>query len=200
MASWFMKNLEKKTKKPLKISLVVGMVPYDGLSISIHEGFKELASAKTISKSVESFSCSYVCQNAPVHSKLYIWLKDGNPLQAFTGSANFTQIAFSSDRREIMVECNPAEATDYFDEIEADSIFCNHGEVEEYIILRATHPVLDLENKPTKEMEKSGIESVTLSLLDSDTGETHEKAGLNWGHRKNKYKLNDGTDKYSDRN
>ena len=149
---------------------------------------------------VEKFVCSYVFENKAVHSKVYIWLKDGVPIKAFNGSANFTQSSFGADRREVMTECDPVEAKLYFDELEADTIYCNHAEVEEYIVLRATHPVLDMENRPKKKLEGSGIESVVLTLLDSDTGETHEKAGLNWGHRKNKYHLKDGTIKYSDRN
>ena len=42
MASWFMKNLKEFKSRPIDLSLIVGMVPFDGLSISIHEGFKEL--------------------------------------------------------------------------------------------------------------------------------------------------------------
>ncbi len=33
MASWLFKNIEKKTEKKIDISLIVGMVPYDGISI-----------------------------------------------------------------------------------------------------------------------------------------------------------------------
>lgn len=199
MASWLMKNLKHNTSRKISIQLIVGMIPQDGLSISVHEGFKELVT-QGLPNEVEKFVCSYVCQDKPVHSKVYIWMKDGVPIKAFTGSANFTQSAFGPDLRETMTECDPHEAKAYFDEIETDTVYCNHAEIEEYIVLRATHPVLDMENKPKKKLEGSGIESVVLSLLDSDTGETHERAGLNWGHRKNKYKLKDGTIKFSERN
>lgn len=199
MASWLMKNLKNHSTRKVSIQLIIGMVPQDGLSISVHEGFKELVTQELPDK-VEKFVCSYVFENKAVHSKVYIWLKDGMPIKAFNGSANFTQSSFGADRREVMTECDPVEAKLYFDELEADTIYCNHAEVEEYIVLRATHPVLDMENRPKKKLEGSGIESVVLTLLDSDTGETHEKAGLNWGHRKNKYHLKDGTIKYSDRN
>ena len=39
MASWLIKNVEKRTDKKIDISLIVGMVPYDVLSVSVHEGF-----------------------------------------------------------------------------------------------------------------------------------------------------------------
>lgn len=37
MLSWYIKNLYHKTHSPIKISLMVGMVPFDGISVSVHE-------------------------------------------------------------------------------------------------------------------------------------------------------------------
>ena len=42
MASWLITNIKEHTDNPIDISLIVGMVPFDGLSLSVHEGFKEL--------------------------------------------------------------------------------------------------------------------------------------------------------------
>lgn len=198
MASWFIKNLPNHTTQKITIKLIVGMVPYDGLSISVHEGFKELVN-QNLSDKINSFMCSYVYDN-PVNAKVYIWLKNGIPIVAFSGSADFIQSAFKNDKREVMNSCNPYEAKLFFDKIEKETIYCNHGEVEEYIILKSTHPILDMENKPRKKLEGSGIESITISLLDSKTGETHKKSGLNWGHRKYKSTLSDGRTKYRERN
>ena len=117
MASWLFKNIEKKTEKKIDISLIVGMVPYDGLSISVHEGFKSLVDSATLPAEVGSFSCSYVYENAPVHTKLYIWLQETIPIRAFIGSANFTQSAFGRERREVMTECNLQEAMAYYEKI-----------------------------------------------------------------------------------
>lgn len=181
MVSWFMKNIDIPSGKDLSINLIVGMVPYDGLSVAVHEGFKELLSEE-LPKGISAFSCSYVYQNAPVHSKVYIWCKDGTPIKAYTGSANFTQSAFGSNRREVMEECDANEAMQYFNLLDSDAIYCNHAEVEEYIILHPTHPILDKENHPKKPFEDSGLDSVTLSLL-ARGGETGKKSGLNWGQR-----------------
>lgn len=181
MASWLIKNIDLPPGKSIDIHLIVGMVPYDGLSVSVHNGFKDLMT-EPLPPSVNSFTCSYICEGPAVHSKLYIWAKDDNPVFAFLGSANFTQTAFGNNRREIMNICDPNEAMSYFRAIENDSIFCNHAEVEEYIILHPTHPILDNENHPLSPFENSGLESVTLSLL-ARGGETGEKSGINWGQR-----------------
>lgn len=182
MASWLFKNIEKKTEKKIDISLIVGMVPYDGLSISVHEGFKSLVDSATLPKEVKHFSCSYVCENAPVHTKLYIWLKEMIPIRAFVGSANFTQSAFCCDRREVMTECDLHKALDYYNAIEQDTIYCNHSEIEDQIMLYATHPILDKENNLIESINKQSIPSVTLSLL-SRSGDVGKKSGLNWGQR-----------------
>lgn len=182
MASWFFKNIEKKTEKKIDISLIVGMVPYDGLSISIHEGFKSLVNSANLPAEVGSFSCSYVCENAPVHTKLYIWLKETTPMRAFIGSANFTQCAFGRERREVMTECDLQEALAYYNKIEQDTVYCNHGEIEDQIVLHATHPILDEENNLVGSITGQDIPSVTLSLL-SRSGDVGKKSGLNWGQR-----------------
>ena len=39
MASWVIKNISGRTSKAIDISLIVGMVAYDGISIAVHEGF-----------------------------------------------------------------------------------------------------------------------------------------------------------------
>lgn len=186
MASWFMKNLSGKINRGIDLELIVGMIPYDGLSVAVHEGFKELMTEK-LPEEIHKFQCSYVCENVPVHTKLYIWLKNNMPVLAFTGSANFTQTAFGRGRREYMVPCDAKDAYEYYLNIEKDTIFCNHFEVEDYVVLRPTHPILDIENHPQTNLEGAGVGTVTLSLL-SKTGETGTKSGLNWGQRNNRNK------------
>lgn len=182
MASWLIKNFQEQNIPSVNISLLIGMIPYDGLSLPIHEGFKELH-GKAYPNAVESFTCSYVCEKPPVHANLYIWLKGKTPMLAYTGSADFVQNAFVSSRKEIMECCNPEEAYKFFEEVEANSIYCNHAEVEDNIILRPTHQILDTEDKPITTLAGEGIISETLSLLTKrcDVG---AKSGLNWGQRK----------------
>ena len=126
--------------------------------------------------------CQYIVEGAPVHSKLYLWEKDDVPFRAFMGSANYTQSAFGNIRRELLQECDPDAARNYFNLVERDTIYCNHAEVEEHILLTRTHPVLDTEENPAVALRGAGLESVTLSLL-CRTGETGTRSGLNWGQR-----------------
>lgn len=128
MASWLIKSLQERRLGPVNISLLIGMVPYDGLSVPIHEGFKELH-GKSYPSAVGQFTCGYVYENPPVHANLYVWLKNEAPILAYTGSADFMQNSFISSRREIVENCDPNEAYTFFSDIESKSIYCNHSEV-----------------------------------------------------------------------
>lgn len=181
MASWLITNIREHTDNPIDISLIVGMVPFDGLSLSVHEGFKELQKNNFQDQNIH-FNCSYICENPPVHSKIYIWIKDNKPFQAYCGSANFTQSAFGKNKRESMTCCEASDALNYFQAIENDTIYCNHAEIEEHIIIHPTHPFLDMENAPIRTLEGEGLKRENLSLL-SRTGDVGIRSGINWGQR-----------------
>ena len=74
MASWVIKNISGRTSKAIDISLIVGMVAYDGISIAVHEGFVELQRA-SMPKEISKFSCSYICELPAVHTNLFTGLK-----------------------------------------------------------------------------------------------------------------------------
>lgn len=157
------------------------MASYDGLSIPVHEGFKSLH-GQPYGSVVNNFMCSYYYDLPPIHSNLYIWLRNGVPVLAFTGSADFVQSAFVSTRKEVLVSCAPQEAFEYYNNIIPKTIFCTHHEVENQITLKPFHPILDEENNPLLTLEGDGIASVQLSLL-ARSGETGRRSGLNWGQR-----------------
>lgn len=181
MLSWYIKNINQKTTVPIKINLIVGMVPFDDLSVSIHEGFLLLLSTE-LPREVESIKCSYVIDNPAEHGNLYIWSRGGVPQTAFTGSASFVQSSFiGAHRQETMVACPADEAMDYFNSVVPRTVYCNHAEIEEYIILHPTHPVLDLECNLVNQLDDYG--SVVLSLV-TKTGEPGKRSGLNWGQRR----------------
>lgn len=184
MLSWYIKNLNEKTIStvPIKINLIVGMVPYDNLSISVHEGFKHIVSSE-LPNEVSSVKCSYVVDQPAEHANLFIWNKQGHPVSAFFGSANFVQSSFiGNSRHELMDNCNPLEAMKYFESVISRTVYCNHAEIEEYIILRSAHPVLDIECNLVGTIDKNN--TVTLRLVTTKTGEPGKKSGLNWGQRK----------------
>lgn len=181
MASWHISEIADLCRQTIDITLIVGMCRLDGISEAVHEGFKDIVSrAGTPNQSC--LTCQYVVDGAPVHSKLYLWEKNGAPFRAFMGSANYTQAAFSGLRRELIQECDLDDATAYFDMIEPNTMYCNHAEIEDKIVLTQTHPILTAEETPLVSVRGAGIQSVNLSLL-ARGGETGTKSGLNWGQR-----------------
>ncbi len=129
MLSWYIKNLYHKTQTPIRIYLLVGMVPFDGISVSVHEGFIQLVRSE-LPQEIERLECSYIYDTPAVHSNLFIWAKDGSPVFAFSGSANFVQSSFvGRSRQEIMNECDPQAALEYYQSLIDRSIYVYHAEV-----------------------------------------------------------------------
>lgn len=185
MLSWYIKNLYHKTRVPISIRLLVGMTPFDGVSESVHDGFVQLVQM-TLPQEIGRLECSYIYDEPSVHSNLFIWAKDGNPTVAFAGSANFVQSSFvGRHRQEVMLECDPNEALGCFQSLIDRSIYVNHAEIEEYIIIKPAHPILDQENnlvEGVQALADQGYQTVTLSLI-TRTGEPGSRSGLNWGQR-----------------
>lgn len=185
MLSWYIKNLYHKTQTPIRIYLLVGMVPFDGISVSVHEGFIHLMQDE-LPQEIERLECSYIYDAPAVHSNLFIWAKDGSPVLAFAGSANFVQSSFvGKHRQEVMNECNPQEALEYYQSLIDRSIYAHHAEIEEYVVIHPAHAILDLENELIEGVDllsQDSYQTVTLSLI-TRTGEPGRRSGLNWGQR-----------------
>jgi len=182
MVSQHLHYLTEKLRQQITMELIVGMTPVDGLERRSHLGFQTL----TENNALGHFMCSYVMMDrSPVHSKVYLWMHRGQVIQAYTGSANYTQNAFLGRQREVLVECDPASARDYYNAIVKDTVFCTHGEVENYVRLT----VADRERRasehrdPRLPKESRGLDCVTCPLLKNRDGEIHTAAGLNWGQR-----------------
>jgi len=178
MVSYFISSIPKDCQ--IKMHLIVGMTHHNGISMSVHEGFKYLM--KNHTNKLAFFKCSYVFQNTPIGANMYMWSKNGKVIKAFGGSAGFTQSAFYLRHREIMFEINPLEAMAYYQSFVPDTIYANHNEIEEYVKIHSTHTVLDSENNVTNELESSSLPRVKLSLL-TRNGETGTASGVNWGQR-----------------
>ena len=71
MLSWYIKNLYHKTQTPIRIYLLVGMVPFDGVSVSVHEGFIQLVRSEQ-PQEIAKLECSYIYDAPAVHSNLFI--------------------------------------------------------------------------------------------------------------------------------
>ena len=183
MVSWLIKNVSATTSKRLAIHLLVGMTN-NGISISDHTGFIELVKSsnnKEFSKGKITFDCGYIF-DVPVHSKVYVWCKSDCPVIAFVGSANFTQTGFSDKQRECMEQTDATEAYQYYFENDKNSIYCQHVEIEDYVRLRASNPLLDIDDNIVEEDDINKLQTDSLSLL-SRTGDVGQKSGINWGNR-----------------
>lgn len=181
-------SLKKNHGKQIKINLIVGMCPYDGLSLSNHKAFQQLASVDF----PDHFECSYIVNSPQVHSKAYIWFQGEKPVSGFIGSANYTQNAFSKSQRELLISCDPKLGLDYFKSLISDSVYCTHNEIENYIeIYRDTY----YSRRKKEQLEKQGIQLITsekadlqdlpavrISFLDRQ-GTLPQRSGLNWGQR-----------------
>jgi hypothetical protein len=184
MAYSHLKDLSERNLTA-KIDLFVGMCPSDGVSLSNHRGFQSIATSHK--KGFKSrFMCSYIYISHAVHSKLYVWYKQGNIYKTFIGSANYTQNAFYR-QRELMAEIKDSNIEKYRQLMIRDSIYCNDSEIERFIVIqndanyyrRHIHEDNELKNAAAT----SGLKSVTVSLLSKKTGEVPKRGGLNWGQR-----------------
>ena len=173
-----------------KVQLVVGMCKFDGMSLSNHHGFNKLVTEDFS----ESFTCSYVFKNRPVHSKAYLWFKDDVFQTSFIGSANYTQNAFLGNNRELLAENGDSEICDYFQTIEADSIFCDDPESEHLVQIyrdvnyrQGLRQQDEIDSGKTFVDEKRNLEHVKVSFLARD-GSLPAISGLNWGQRNGREK------------
>ncbi|MFQ5752927.1 MAG: restriction endonuclease PLD domain-containing protein [bacterium] len=181
-------TIKRDIKKQIHINLIVGMCPYDGISLSNHKAFQKLASIDF----PEFFKCSYVVNAPQVHSKSYTWFQGKKPVCGYIGSANYTQNAFSKNQRELLVQFDPKIGLDYFQSLISDTIYCTHHEIENHIeIYRDTY----YSRRKKEQLEKQGIQliasekpdfqdlpAVRISFLDKQ-GSLPSRSGLNWGQR-----------------
>jgi len=189
MVSYHLDKLEAHKKKAdLKIHLVVGMCGSDGLPMSYHRGFQKLVQEDYS----DLFECSYIYRSAPIHSKLYVWFRDNDPVLSFAGSANYTQTGFGKRQREVLAECDAALAAKYFNSVLDDSIYCTHADVENLIRIYSDEQYFKRERKHIESvealqaepdaLEETSFPCVRNSLLDR-WGRVAPRSGLNWGQR-----------------
>ena len=180
MAAYHINKLHDLSCLPIKIKLIIGMCPYDGLSLGVHKGFQELNNLYDQKPDYSNISCKYNYIMPPIHSKIYIWLKQGKPFRAFSGSANYMQSAFSKDCGETLLECSADEANEYYNTVERNSIVNTDNEVENYIRIYKVQPRFDYETREFYSADKQWEQEISLV---SKNGEVGKSSGLNWGQR-----------------
>lgn len=179
--------LENHGREDVVVELVLGMVAQDGVGRAAHREYRRLQTSGR-------FSCQYIIDRPPVHTKLYIWVDAfGNPISAWLGSANYSQGALLTyGTLEALDTTLPVPALEYFHEVSSRSVSCLDDNIEARVAivddLRLYRPgrrqVAAQPPAPVagQRPELAGLDSVSLSLLQAN-GEIHQKSGLNWGQR-----------------
>lgn len=172
----------KRKGRNLAVRLIVGMCPQDGIETRNHTAFMELQTKKFD----VNFKCEYLTQSPPVHSKVYAWFKDNEPVLGLIGSANYTQNAFSSSMREILSYEDPRKCLTYYNELLGEAANCADKNIPEMINIyeeQGRFNKEDAEAETAQTADAVGLEKITLTLLDSSTKETPLRSGINWGQR-----------------
>lgn len=169
-------EVNKKLNNHIKIKLLIGMTPL-GIKKSHHLNFINL-----INKYNVNFECSYIKPNSsPIHSKIYIWLKDNEPKLSFISSANYTLTGFKKYQDEIACECSPIDAFNYFNAKVNDSFYCNYQDAS--LLVKESITWDSLEDKEEIMTQNDNFDSVYLPLFSEKENRMHTAAGLNWGQR-----------------
>lgn len=180
MASWLLKSYEEKGITDVEVELIISDVIDEGIDAVSHEGFKELHGNR-YSSIWSNFSCCYLCQPPALKKNYYIWLDGETPIKAFCCSYEFTQQSILRGHSGAMHSRIAAYAYGLYEKAVDHSIYCNHSEVDDYIVVRSSTAALSTSSATSEE------NCVHLSLL-ARGGETGTKSGLNWGQRSHRNK------------
>lgn len=186
----------EKLPAGIKVQLLIGMSSIEGVKRLNHVAFKKLEGEDLLGR----FECRYIDHLPAVHSKVYVWLKNGRPKLAFIGSANYSKEAFLY-RREILIPGDAVAAARYCASLRADSVSCLAADVEDRVRLteferrqpthRAPRPARILTTRRVAAPEFSpDAESVRVSLL-TKRGEVGDHSGLNWSQRPERKRQNE---------
>lgn len=181
MASWLLKSYEEQDISNVSVELIVGSVIDEGIDEASHNGFKEIHENKSVGE-WGHFTCSYIRQPPANRQNYYIWLDGEKPMHAFMGTYSFTQASMLRHNSGTMRHYAAGAAYSRYEKAVDRSIYCNHAEVEDYIVVKPS--VIDTVPQIPDRIKEY---CVRLSLL-ARGGETGTKSGLNWGQRNNRNK------------
>lgn len=178
MVSWLLTTYDERNMGEVSIEMIIESVADEGIDINSHEGFKELQ-IEYHGGGKGKFVCSYLYQ-LPISGKtILIWLHDEEPLLAFSCSYDFTQASLLRTHAGGVNTRIPTLAYKNFIQTVNRTIYCNHSEVEDYVVIKAANFSLS--------SGEDSLESCVLSFI-TRTGETGTKSGLNWGQRNKRNK------------
>lgn len=153
----------KELKKlPIKCSVIYGMYGSDSIGEKLHEALNKIQLSSTNTQLHYS--------KTGIHAKCYLWMKEGEMIDALIGSANFSRNGLETPYREVLVEADPAvfrKLKQYFDHIISNSIPSSSNSVV-------------IKTRPHQVNQKGVPTECKLSFL-SKSKEVPKASGLNWG-------------------
>ena len=177
---------QQELRSPISINLHVGMTGHDGLSRTNLLGMQAIPRQA----SGQIFNCTFSTKGKSDHSKIYVWCSDSGPVEAFIGSANFTQFGFGispsqSGHHETCVRMDPDEAFEYTIVAARGSIGYQSPDIPRYIDL-FDDPQRRPDGEVGTDLGTSNTSFAILPLVQARgalAGQTHQKSALNWGQR-----------------
>ena len=171
----------EKLNNDINLNLIVGMTSKKGVSHVQHINFIELT------KNNSKFKCFYMPENTPaVHAKIYIWLKNSIPKEAFCGSVNYSKNGFLNEQIEVITRCNEKIALELYNDVYHKSISCLDPLADKLGFPVNANIEQDKYNVNKPLSFSSKPQYVDLPLFSERQNRIHEKSGLNWGQRLNR--------------
>ena len=174
----------------IKIEIILGMTKGSGLTRSKHQRICSTIRRLNSQKGMPKIRCRYIVSGKQVHSKVYVWLKNAEPLAAFCGSANYSMNAFQK-RRECMNDCDPSAAQNYYASLIGDSVDCFEMGIEDRLRFSDRTVATDeieqdnIENLNYDDYaDREPLDEISVSLLKAK-GDVGYGSGINWGIRPN---------------
>ena len=155
-----------------RINLIVGMPSKK----SDHNAFLQIH--EEYNSNIRGY---YYNGSVPVHSKVYSWLNDDNPVSGFSGSANYSQYGFFANKQINQMNADsPIEIKTFYDSLLGNSTFIPDAVVEENVLERI--PEIEGSIAPGQIAWIEMDNSVRISFLQAN-GSLPARSGLNWGQR-----------------
>lgn len=169
-------NRHLTENKNFNLNLIIGM---PGMTKD-HFGYMNL-----YKKFGDRFNGHYLQKKPPVHSKVYGWCNGNNPLIGYSGSANYSQSGFFSNKQINQINNDdPSSIISFYNELLEKSVKIKDFEFNFDNILENKIIYKTLENSvfPGSIEWEIPEKRVNISFLARD-GELPQRSGLNWGQR-----------------
>lgn len=183
-------EIRQHLRRDISVRLDIGMSGEVGLDVSAHRAFAAAAAAV----GGAWLRVRYAPRGTSDHSKIYVWLKNGVPSIAWTGSANYSASGFglAGGRRETMTAVDPIAGAQTVDAAGDSFVTADDPLLFERVdLFQVVSPevrvrvLADTANRSLSTL----ADAVSLPIVQTtgSPGQVHNAGGgLNWGQRGNR--------------